>query len=400
MTLAKNGGSKSVKSGPRIFEWIDSKDLDEVIELISSQKLSGFLAQSGESYLGGLNVIDLEKDFCKKYNANHAVTFNSWTSGLEAIFIALDLEPASEVIVTPWTMSGTVAAIVLAGYVPVFSDIDPNSFNLDVNRLRAVITPRTRAICAVDIFGLPANWPELRNIADEFNLKLVADSAQSPSATVDGKPPFSFADAGGYSFNRHKHIQTGEGGIALTNSKVIADRMRAIRNHGEVSAQEITLSNRVLIGHNWRLGEFEALLARKQLQRFDHLITSRQKAALKLIEELRNLPGIYIPDTAQNYTHDYYILGMHMDSKVAGISRDFAVSALRAEGVDFVIGRYCELHRLPAYSEYRSEDLKTTNELNDEKFLGLYLCGYEFDDQLINETIEAFKKVWASHDSE
>lgn len=400
MKLALHGGSKVVKTSPRIFSWIENSDLDEIIEMVSSQKLSGFLAQSGDSYLGGINVKALESEICRNYGAGYSITFNSWTSGLEAIFIALDLEQGSEVIVTPWTMSGTVAAIVLAGYVPVFSDIDPNTFNLDVNRIRAVITSKTRAICAVDIFGLPANWPELRNIADEYNLKLVADSAQSPSATVDGKPPFSFADAGGYSFNRHKHIQTGEGGIAVTNSKVLADRMKAIRNHGEVAAQEITLSNSVLIGHNWRLGEFEALLARKQLQRFDHLIKSRQNAALKLIEKLRKLAGIYIPDTAQNYTHDYYILGMHMDSNVAGFSRDFAVSALRAEGVDFVIGRYCELHRLPVYSKYRSEDLRATNQLNDEKFLGLYLCGYDFDDQLINETIEAFEKVWASPVSE
>ena len=394
MKLALNGGDKAVKTIPRVFTWIKPDDFDDIIETVSSQKLSGFLAQVGSSYLGGTHVKALENEFCVNYGTEYAITFNSWTSGLEAIFIALDFEKGSEVVVTPWTMSGTVAAIVLAGYVPVFSDIDLNTFNLDASKVRKVITSRTKAICAVDIFGLPANWPELRKIADEFNLKLVADSAQAPSARINGRLPVDFADAGGYSFNRHKHIQTGEGGIVLTNDQVLCDRMRAIRNHGEVAAQDVSLRNSTLVGHNWRLGELEALMARKQLQRFSPLISSRQDAALKLIEKLQNLEGISIPETPQNTTHDYYILGMHFDPVKVGFSRDFAVEALRAEGVDFIIGRYCELHRLAAYRNYRAEDMSATDNLNDETFLGLYLCGYDFDEQLISETVSAFEKVW------
>jgi dTDP-4-amino-4,6-dideoxygalactose transaminase len=283
---------------------------------------------------------------------------------------------------------------VLAGYTPVFCDIDVNTFNLDPNKVRESITSKTRAICAVDIFGLPADWPELRRVADEFNLKLVADSAQAPSARIDGKLPVAFADAGGYSFNRHKHLQTGEGGIAVTNDKKLSDRMRALRNHGEVAAPEVTLDNDVLIGHNWRLGEFEALIATLQLGRFEQLIDSRRVAANKLIERLGMLEGITIPKCPDSSTHDYYILGMHFDSRVAGFNRDFLISALQAEGVDFIIGEYCQLHRLPAFRNYRATDLSITEELNEEKFLGLYLCGYEFADQLIHEIVLAFEKIW------
>lgn len=394
MELALFGGEKSIPQRPTSFQWFIQSDWQDIVELLQSQQLSGFLAQSGDSYLGGHKVRLLEQNFAIVQNSRYAVSFNSWTSGLEAIFLALDFEKGSEVIVTPWTMSATVAAIVLAGYEPVFCDIDIDTFNLDTSKVRSLITSKTRAVCAVDIFGLPANWPELRRIADEYGLKLVADSAQAPSARVDGQLPLYFVDAGGYSFNRHKHMQTGEGGIVLTNDEILAERLQALRNHGEVAAQNVTLENGILIGHNWRLGEIEAMLAAKQLERLEMQISSRRIAASKFIKELSRFAGISIPSKPETFTHDYYILGMHFDGQKAGFSRDFLIESLRAEGVDFVIGEYCQLHRLPAYQSYRAEDMSVTDKLNQEQFLGLYLCGYNFDDLLINQTVVAFEKIW------
>lgn len=394
MSLALHGGDKSVSTSPKVFEWILPSEYDQILDLVSTQKLSGFLAQTGKSYLGGEHVLRLEEISSTFSDGAFAVSFNSWTSGLEAIFTALDFEQGSEIIVPPWTMSATVAAIVLAGYSPVFCDIDFYTFNLDPARVRELVNTRTRAICAVDIFGLPANWPELRRIADEFNLKLIADSAQSPSARIEGRLPISFADAGGFSLNRHKHIQSGEGGIAVTYDADLRDRLQAIRNHGEVAAPEITLKNRILIGHNWRLGEFEALVAGLQYKRLEALVYSRRNAAKKLIEGLGTFEGLTIPDVAENSTHDYYILGMHFNSKIAGFTRDYVVDALRAEGIDFVIGEYCELQKLSAYANFAAGDLPITELLNRSKFLGLYLCGYQFDESLISEVITAFKKVW------
>jgi dTDP-4-amino-4,6-dideoxygalactose transaminase len=225
-------------------------------------------------------------------------------------------------------------------------------------------------------------------------LKLIADSAQSPTARINGRLPISFADAGGYSLNRHKHIQSGEGGVAVTYDSLIRDRLQALRNHGEVAAPEVALNNRTLIGHNWRLGEFEALIASLQYKRVDRMISSRRTVAKKLIEGLGSLEGLSIPKVDENTTHDYYILGMHFDSNIAGFARDHAVEALRAEGIDFVIGEYCELQKLPAYAKYNTKELPITESLNRAKFLGLYLCGYQFDDLLLSEVILAFEKVW------
>lgn len=392
--LAIHGGTPNFSQIPKPFNWFSDLNLSSVTELIKSQQLSGFLAQSGSSYLGGIKVRELETKYAQMLDANFAVSFNSWTSGLEAIFLSLDFEVGSEVVVSPWTMSASVAAIVLAGFNPVFCDIDIDSFNIDPVQIRKLVTPRTKAICVVDIFGRPADWIEIKKIADEFDLLLIADSAQTPSALIDGKHPVNIADLGGFSFNRHKHLQTGEGGIVITDDPVYCDRLRAFRNHGEVSSSNLTMNNRTIIGHNWRLGEIEALIATLQLDRFETLISHRRFAAEKLIEGLQNLPGIFIPGLPQSSTHDYYILGMHFDTNVAGFSRDYLIQALRAEGLDFVIGEYCQLHRLPAYSKYRAGDLLVTDKLNREQFLGLYLCGYDFTDLLIVETIETFKKIW------
>ena len=395
--LAIHGGPKAVEFPPKSFAWLSNKDVESVSELLISQKLSGFLAQSGASYLGGPNVVDLERNFAERYQTQHAVSFNSWTSGLEAIFISVDLPKGSEVIVPSWTMSATVASIALADLMPVFCDIELETFNLNPQRALELITPRTRAICVVDIFGQPANWPEFRRIANDHNLILIADSAQTPLANVQGESPLYFADLGGFSFNRHKHLQTGEGGIVLTRNSEYAARLRAIRNHGEVSAPEVQMKHRKLIGHNWRLGEVEALLANRQLEKLPLMVDARRKAALTLRNELKKFRGLRLPNTLPDAEHDYYILGMHFDASTAGFSRDYAIEALRAEGIDFVIGTYCELHEVLVYKDFRCGNLDVTNKLNRLEFLGLYLCGYQFDEVLISATLKAFRKVWQEH---
>lgn len=397
--LAVHGGPKAIDFTPSLFSWFDTSDIEDVKNLLTSQRLSGFLAQPGSPSLGGQNVLELEKLFSEKYQTKHAISFNSWTSGLEAIFIALDLPFNSEVILPSWTMSATAASIALANLNPVFCDIDKETFNLDPEKVLKLITPKTRAICVVDIFGQPADWPEFRRIADRYNLILVSDSAQTPLANVHELSPLNFADVGGFSFNRHKHLQTGEGGVVLTNKNHYSERLRAIRNHGEVSAPEVKLKHRELYGHNWRLGEVEAILARKQLLKLPSMVEERRNTAHYFIDELRQLRGLRLPTRLPYAEHDYYILGLHFDASKVGFSRDYAVQSLKAEGVDFVIGTYCELHNVAAYRNFRTGDLSVTNCLNRSEFLGLYICGYNFDKRLREATIHAFTKVWQNSTS-
>ena len=395
MKLAFTGGKAIFSSQPLAYKWFSDSDLDDLESLIRSQKLSGFLAQHGNSYLGGYHVIQLEKIFKDTHNVSHSVSFNSWTSGLEAIFVALDLGGEDEIIVTPWTMSGTVAAIALSGAKPVFCDISLDTFNIDPAQVASLISSNTKAICGVDIFGRPADWLELKSIANSNDLYLVADSAQAPGAKIDGVSPSAIADVGGFSLNRHKHVQSGEGGVAITNNSRIAEVLQALRNHGEVANPSIVLNQRNLIGHNWRLGEIEALLAGSQMKNLEMHLLARRQAAYQISEALRGLEGLNIPKVPINYVHDYYILGMHFDENAVGVPRNTILAALKAEGVDFAIGEYCDLQKIPVFSNFRTGDLTNTEFLNKRGFLGLYLCGYEFNQNLIDLTLAAFEKVWA-----
>lgn len=373
------------------YEWIGDDAISAVSELIRTQKISGFLGQAGSEFLGGPWVLEFEKLIREKSNSTYAVTFNSWTSGLEAAFIALELEKNSEVIVTPWTMSATVTAICNAGLKPVFCDINETTFNIDDRLIEPLIGPKTRAICAVDIFGRPCNALVLRQIANSFDLKLIIDSAQCPAGTISGVAPSAVADIGGFSYNRHKHIQTGEGGAAVTNNEDLYRRLAGIRNHGENNLDFSGSKNNNFMGHNWRLGEIEALLGAFQYRRIKEHINHRRSAANALKNGLK-LPGLEFEEIPINIEHDYYILGFRI-SEVN--KRDLVAKKLKDFGLPFVVTGYPALHRLPSFANFKKHDLTVTDRMHDIEFIGLYLCGHLFDDRSVSFIIDAFCKVWS-----
>jgi perosamine synthetase len=382
--LAIDGATPKWPTGLETYPWIRDEDFDGLKLIIQSQQLSLYLGQSGESFLGGKWVKEFEERICEVNGHHYAVSFNSWTSGLEAIFLSLDLKTGSEVIVPTWTMSATISSIVNAGFVPRFVDIDEDHFTIDISGVADAINDRTGAICSVDLFGRSAEMEFLRDVCDRSSLYLVADSAQAPGARYKGIAPSKWADVGGYSLNRHKHFQTGEGGIAVTDNLLIAERLQAIRNHGEIAAPETLVGTRSIYGHNWRMGEMEAFLGYKQYMRFSEYIEYRRNIGELLRRKLRNINGINLETLPEYIEHDYYILGMRLSDER---NRDFIASALRAEGLPIVVSKYSELQNLPAFIQYPSMDLKNAVHLNDHSFLGLYLAGHLFGDKVL-ESIE------------
>ena len=200
--LALNGGKPAITTKFERYTWVDRGVLPRIEELILSNSFSGFLAQPSLEHLGGPSVRKLESEWSQLFKTKYAVTFNSWTSGLVAAIAALGLRKGSEVIVTPWTMSASVSCLVANGLVPVFADIELESFNIDPVDVSSKITERTSAIMAVDIFGNPCNAPALSNIARTNGLKLVIDAAQTPRAEIEGKRSAAYADISGYSLDR------------------------------------------------------------------------------------------------------------------------------------------------------------------------------------------------------
>jgi dTDP-4-amino-4,6-dideoxygalactose transaminase len=231
-------------------------------------------------------------------------------------------------------MCASATAILHWNAIPVFADIDSETFNLDPKSVEANITPYTRAIVAVDIFGQSADMEALMAIARRHGLKVVSDSAQAPGALYGEKYAGTMAHVGCYSLNYHKHIHTGEGGIVVTNDDELCERVQLIRNHAEavVDGKEVrNLSN--MIGYNFRLGEIECAIGIEQLKKLKRLVTARQRSAERLTEGVKDLQGLRTPVTKSGRTHAYYIYPMVLDVDRLGVTRERIHAALQAEAL-------------------------------------------------------------------
>ena len=224
-------GGDPVRSAPLpLYNTLDDREKNAVNQIFDSGVLSGFAAQTNDDFYGGKWVKSLEASLCKKFDSNHAIAVNSATSALHAAVAATGVGPGDEVIVTPYSMTATPTAILYTGALPVFADIEKDTYGLDPKSVEKNINKNTKGIIVVNLFGHPAQLPELQKIAKKNNLFLIEDNAQAPGAFIDNKLTGTFGDAAIYSFNRHKIIQSGEGGAVTCNDKDLAMRIRLIRN--------------------------------------------------------------------------------------------------------------------------------------------------------------------------
>jgi len=415
--LALFGGPKTIQTTFKRYNPIGVEEVEAAKQVIESGVLSQFLGVWHEDFYGGLKVREFERQCAEYFGVKHAVTVNSWTSGLVAAVGAIGIEPGDEVIVTPWTMSATATAILHWNAIPVFADIDPETFNLDPKSVEANITPYTKAIMVADIFGQSADMDALMAIAAKHGLKVISDTAQAPGALYKGKYAGTLADVGGYSLNYHKHIHTGEGGILVTDNDEIAERVQLIRNHAEVVVGDkgvTNLSN--MIGHNFRLGEIECAIGIEQLKKLDRFVQSRQALANRLTEGLHGLRGLRTPVVKPGCTHVYYVYPMVLDIEALGVSRERIHAALQAEGVA-VSKHYQNIHLLPLYQrkiaygsmgfpwtsdicrrdvDYSKGICPVAEQLNDSTYLGFGMCVYDLTEDDVDLIVTAFHKVWNS----
>lgn len=416
--VALLGGDPVIKTSFPAYRSISLEEELAVAEVMRSGVLSSYVGAKGDWFLGGERVKAFEMAFAKQFGVRYAIAVNSWTSGLIAAVGAIGIEPGDEVIVTPWTMAATATAILHWNAIPIFADIDPITFNIDPSMVEKAITPYTKAIMVADIFGQTADMSALRRIADRYKLKIIGDTAQAPGALVEGKHTGTLADIGGFSFNYHKHIHCGEGGVVVTNDDDLATRVQLIRNHAEAvvdSDDPAVLSN--MLGFNFRMGEIEAAIALEQLKKLPEKIASRQLAASELNDGLSGLRGLTIPVVRDNCTHVYYVYGMTICPDVLGISRTRLVAALKAEGVPGLAEGYQNLHRLPLFRNrvaygsrgfpwisdickrdisYAKGDCPVAEDLHNRTFIALNLCAHDYNSEQVNLIISAFRKVWSN----
>lgn len=253
---------------------IDEEDITAVVEVLRSDWLTT-----------GPAVEKFEADVCAYTGARYGVAVSSGTAALHATLFALGIEKDDEVIVTPLTFAASVNCILYQGGSPVFVDVDPQTLLLDPVAVEAAVTPRTRAIIAVDYAGHPCDWNALRNIASKYHLALVDDACHALGAEYKGQKIGTLADITVFSFHPVKHITTGEGGMAVTNDNYLAERMRCFRNHGiTTTATQREKSGAWFyemteLGFNYRITDFQCALGSSQLKKLDGWLEKRTHIA-------------------------------------------------------------------------------------------------------------------------
>ena len=419
--LALFGGPKAFDENVMRYNTIGKEEASAAKKVVESGVLSQYLGEWDPDFYGGPKVKEFEQSWSDHFRVKHSICINSCTSGLMVAVGAIGLEPGDEVIVSPWTMTATATSILIWNAIPVFADIEDETFNLDPVSIERNITPYTKAIVVTNIFGHAARLNEIMSIAKKYNLKVIEDNAQAPNALYHGKYTGTIADIGVFSLNYHKHIHTGEGGVSVTDDDELAERMQLIRNHGEAVVEEKGVTNLVnMIGYNFRMGEIEAAIGIEQLKKLPAFINEKVEWAGILSEGLKELDGLRIPVVRKNCTHVYYAYPLIVNETEIGTTRDKIFEALTAEGVPALGNKYVNLHLYPMYQKkivYGSNGFPWTADfykgdvsyergicpvaesMNDNRFLNIGICLVKLDRQKCNKIIDAFRKVWENLDA-
>jgi len=349
--LAVLGGSPAIEPGT-IKPWPPIDDTDRKMVMDS--------LEGANSHAFGPNCVAFQDEFAAWNGNRHAITTNSGTAALHMGLVACECGCGDEVIVPAYSWSSSATCVMQHNSIPVFVDIDFDTMNIDVDRIEAAITPRTKAIIVVHLHGLPADMQAVMGIADKHGLRVVEDACQAHGAEYKGRKVGTLGHCAAFSFNQNKCLCSGEGGMFVTDDEDMLKRAQALWSFGEEVAPTGRRDYHVYaMGWMYRNNDLTAAWGRAQLRKLDSYLATQKENAARLAEQLRDVPHLILPTEPAGYEHNWYNYTIRFDMKALGHAhdqrafRDKIVAALRAEGLDTGIWQH---FILPAMTVFQAKD--------------------------------------------
>lgn len=329
--------------------------------------MSGWLTQ-------GPKVAAFEKAFAERHQVPHALAVTSCTTGLHLALAGLGIGPGDEVIVPAFTWVATANVVLYCGATPVFIDVDPQTYNLDVAQITAKVTDRTRAVIAVHLFGRCVDMDALR-AGLPADVAIVEDAACAAGASWNGKPSGSLGDAAAFSFHPRKSVTTGEGGMVTTADAELAERMNQLRNHGATLSEEqrhhgprpYLLPEFNLLGFNYRMTDLQGAVGLVQLGKLDGFIDERARWAEYYCDQLAGIDWLRLPSAPARGRHGWQAFVTYIDPAKAPMPRNDMMEILQAKGISTRPGTHA-VHMLAYYRDrfgFNPEDFPGARDCND-----------------------------------
>jgi len=331
---------------------ITEKEIESVNEVLKTPYLSI-----------GPKIVEFEKKIADYVGAKYAIAVNSGTSALHLIIRASGIKESDEVITTPFSFISSANCVLFERAKPVFVDIDAKTLNIGFKRIEEKISDRTKAILAVDVFGQPAEWDRLQEIAKEYGLKLIEDSAEAIGAEYKGAKAGSFGDAGVFAFYPNKQMTTGEGGVIVTNDEKIVKLCKSMRNQGRSEGDSWLQHER--LGYNYRISDINCALGIAQLERLDEILEKRERVAQMYNERLKDMEGVKIPYVSSYVEMSWFVYVVRLDD-YGQKHRDRTLEELKKKGIG-CSNYFPPIHLQPFYRRmfgYKEGDFPITEKVS------------------------------------
>ncbi len=407
------GGTPAVSKAPPVWPLVDAETLAEITRVITEETLCPVGAEGTQG--------EFERSFAEMHGRKYGLAVNGGTAALMLALHGAGVQPGDEVIASPFTWGASVSCILQNLAIPIFADIDRNTFTLDPDSIERKITPRTKAIVVVHIFGFPADMTRIMAVAEKHGLAVIEDCAQAHGGKHAGRPLGSWGTVGAFSLQASKNLTGGEGGILVCDDREVYERAMSMGTHPQRLYAELELpefrEKIDSLAFNYRMHSMSAAMANSQLKYLEGWTQARGRNAQSLYEQVADLPYIRIPDPLlETERHAYYNVPFTYQPGVIPLSRDEFVEALKAEGVPAGVYVRVPLYLRPRFQnhdyfgrgypwaiadepvEYRKGDCPIAEEMAEVEF---QLNGNFYEDvpELMSQVAEAMRKVGENAES-